>query len=120
LLAAHLTPGHLVYMQVQAEAPEALSAFVTWVAANEAHQRSLEMAEERRDAFYAVNRDDALTALWREATHVSSRIAVNLAESMAFLRTMLRRAGVGNPDEWAQTRLRALETEAGEKLEAAS
>lgn len=119
MLSVHLTPGHLIYMQVQAEAPEALSAFVTWVCANEAYQRSMAMAEERRDAFYAVNRDDTLTALWREATHVSSRIAVNLAESMQFLRTMLRRAGIENPDEWAQAKLSALETEAGEKLEAA-
>jgi hypothetical protein len=119
LLTVHLTPGHLIYMQVQAEAPEAVSAFVTWVYANEAHQRALEMTEQRREASYEVGRDDVLMGLWRDAAHVASKMTVNLADAMSFLRTMLRRAGIDNPDQWAQAKLSALETEAGEKLEAA-
>jgi hypothetical protein len=119
LLSVQLIPGSPVYMQVQAEAPEALSAFITWVAANEAHRHAQAMAEERREAFYAVHRDDELTALWREASNVSSKMAVNLNASMQFLESMLRRAGIGNADEWARVKLSQLETRAGEKLEAA-
>ena len=114
MLTDHLKPGHLVYMRAEAEAPASMPAFVTWVAATQAHRLGQEMTEQARQAAYAVARDEGLMQVWRETSAVTTKLATATAEAIRLLALMLRREGIEVPDIWAQARLRELEQEARE------
>jgi hypothetical protein len=114
LLTDHLKPGHLTYMRIEAEAPSALPAFLTFVSAHQAWRFAMDMTEQRREASGIVPRNSGLTQLWQEAQHAATTLATARAETMRFLATMLRRHSIDFPDEWARIRLSELETEASD------
>lgn len=114
MLTDHLRPGHPTYMKVEAEAPSALQAFLTWISAHQAWLSAMEMTEQRREASNAVPRNSGLIQLWQEAQHATTTLATGRAEAMRFLATMLRMHLIDFPDEWARIRLSELETEASE------
>lgn len=117
MITDHLKPGHLVYMQVEAEAPDTLTAFLAWVHAHQAWRLAMEMTEQRREAANAVPRDNGLINLWQEAQHAATTLAGARSEAMRFLATMLRRHGIDFPDSWASVKLSDLESETGETAE---
>jgi hypothetical protein len=112
LLTEHLKPGHLTYMQIEAEYPTVLGAFVTYVMIREAWQQAGEVNEQCKAACDGP-RDDAKIETWQGAQHVAITLNTGVGETYRFLCDQLGRAGAeGSKDVWIQTKMRALELEA--------